>query len=77
MTILYIILGIVALVYIAITGFALMVNVFTAPGQSGMWGAIFHRCNAREKIMLSPGLLWVLPLMVAAWAIRSVSRLRK
>jgi hypothetical protein len=74
MTILYIVLGLIALVYIAVTGFALLVNIFSAPGQGGFFGAAFHRCTTKDKILLSPGLLWVLPLGGVAYAIRKLGR---
>jgi hypothetical protein len=73
---LYILLGILCVIYIALTGFALMVNFFSARGNS-FWASIFHRCTTLDKIMLSPGLIWVLPLVGASYAIRAVSKLRK
>jgi hypothetical protein len=77
MTILYWVLGFIALVWIAVTGFALLVNVITSSGQAGFWASMFRRCTPLEVALMSPGLLWVLPLTAAATAIRGVSRLRK
>jgi hypothetical protein len=76
MTILYIVLGIIAVIWIALTGFALLVNFFSARGNS-FWKGIFHRCTPLEVVLMSPGLLFMLPLAGASWAIRSISLLRK
>ncbi len=73
MTILYIVLGIFALCYAAAAGLILLANFFTSRNSS-FWSAIFHRCSPFEKLMLSPGLLWVVPLATTAFVIRKLGR---
>jgi hypothetical protein len=73
MTILYAFLGIVALCYVSAAGLVLLTNFFTSRNTS-FWSAIFHRCTPLEKLALSPGLLWVLPLTAVAYLVRKFGR---
>lgn len=67
--IMQIIVTIVLVIWSGYAGFVLLSNAVQSQSKE-RFGGLFHRCTMIETILLSPGLIWVVPVIFVAYMAR-------